>query len=201
MDVVVPPGHEAQIPIRQRRSESALPQDRHYIFISTNTTLNFYSSVVSSELEFALAKNETSRPITITRRSRLGDISEFDYAAAYQVDPEALPEALPKISVKKKRATLVQEDLNPTTKTPTGVTVYGENKTVKILETVVNSYPQIWKNHDSTANISESNWMRLPIREECMPTKSSEKVYPLDPKDRAAVDEVFDKLHEQEHMF
>lgn len=85
-----------------------------------------------------------------------------------------------------------------------GVTVYAKNKNVVgLYKDLVDSFaPDLWQDNGATIDIPEDLWMEIPLlpnwRE--LYKGGQAKVYPLGAKDRAVVDETFDKLHDQGRM-
>ena len=83
---------------------------------------------------------------------------------------------------------------------PNGVTIYGTQEVVAQIAKIVEKYPTIWIDSGRTVDIPEADWLEVPLKENWEQTKLPTKVYPLGPKDRALIDEEFDKLHAQGRM-
>jgi len=70
------------------------------------------------------------------------------------------------------------------------------------LSRAIEAYPKLFTDEGRTANVPEDQWMRIPLVSDWQVAgaKLSHKVYPLGPKEKALVDEQFDKLHQQGKM-
>ena len=78
---------------------------------------------------------------------------------------------------------------------PNSITVYGTNKDVVKLSTIVEEFAELQKDKGGTIDLLQEDQMRIPLRpsqEEKFTRKS--KVYHLGLKDRAIIDKVFNKL-------
>ncbi|OJD32187.1 fatty acid synthase subunit alpha [Diplodia corticola] len=79
-----------------------------------------------------------------------------------------------------------------------GVTIYGPPEVRKRLAEVVLRYPEMWKASPSFAKVPPEQEMNIPLKPGWeKETKLATKVYPLSARDRAVVDDTFDKLHDQ----
>lgn len=85
-----------------------------------------------------------------------------------------------------------------------GVTIYNEPDTLATtLEKVIMQY-DVWANEDGSnvgvANIPESEWMEIPMRDGWERRLPKPKVYRLGPRDRELLDKTFEPLHKQGKM-
>jgi hypothetical protein len=76
----------------------------------------------------------------------------------------------------------IQNELTSSNETilPNGVTVYGDSHAVETFASVVNEFPEVWKDTGKFADVPESEWMTIPLRsdwESCIRPKVP-KVYP-----------------------
>ena len=75
------------------------------------------------------------------------------------------------------------------------MTVYESLESVVKLTAVINDFADIWEDKGDSVELSEQNWMRIPLRADWeFKITGKSKVYSLGIKDRVTVDEVFDKL-------
>ena len=84
---------------------------------------------------------------------------------------------------------------------PNGVTIFGPTNSPDVIELtkVVKEYPKIWGDTGTSIDVSEDQWMKIPLRDDWesrMPAKAP-RIYPLGIEDKKLVDKTFDKLHEQ----
>lgn len=86
-------------------------------------------------------------------------------------------------------------------KLPNRIPIYDKTKAAENLKSILNKFLEIWKNYGSTAKISKAQWMTVPLQENWQGThqvkQRQAKIYPLGAKDKAIVDEEFNKLHKQ----
>ena len=81
---------------------------------------------------------------------------------------------------------------------PNGVTVHGSGEASRRLAAVVTEFADIWVDKGTSVNLPQEDWMRIPLKAGWESKITGRpKVYPLGIKDRATVDEVFDKLQAQ----
>ena len=130
----------------------------------------------------------------IARKMRLGMVTDYDEEGFYLASKDMSSLAVNPLESAR--------DLSPKeTKTPNGITLYGSPAVAAKLQTVIESYPNVWIDSGKAVDVPESEWLRIPlIKDWESKHKLSTKVYPLSPKDRALVDELFDELHEQDRM-
>jgi hypothetical protein len=83
---ILPPHTRGRIPIRVKRK---LPRDRDFIFEPSNRTgYTMYAQLVDADFAWVEVENKTPRTIIIGRRSRLGCVSDADFAIAAEINPE-----------------------------------------------------------------------------------------------------------------
>ena len=155
-DVMIHPGQQVSIPIHYR---ATLP-DRDLLFEPSDSELTLYAHIVDSSVEAVLARNDSEVPVTVTRKTRLGHISEIPYDSCYLASSELAHFASrpPKKERQPgwhrrmlKTATAFLADSSPPRKPltetllPNGVTVYGGEGTPAAiaLAEVVNAYPSL----------------------------------------------------------
>ena len=105
--------------------------------------MSVYVHVVDSDITAVLMRNDSDLDQTLPDKSPLGTIVDYDGTAAYAVDSDLgdLARCPPAQNMPKPC------DSEPTeleTKLPNGITIYGNEHAVAMLEEVVNSYPNLW---------------------------------------------------------
>lgn len=83
-----------------------------------------------------------------------------------------------------------------------GVTIYGTKDRAEKINALLEEFPSLFTDDGKSANISEEQRMTIPLVSDWKQSgvKLAHKTYPLGPKDRALIDEKFDKLHSQDRM-
>ena len=179
------------------RGKTPLPVDRDLLFAPLNSPTNagIQAHLVDAEFYFVNVENPTEDPLVIPRKMRLGIITDYQEEGCYYVEPENASLA---VNPPSSRDPTVEV---PETKLPNGVTVYGNNQVYQRIQSLVEKYPNLWKDTGKTADVPESEYMSIPLVDDWQAKgRFAAKVYPLSPKDKAAVDAVFDELHAQGRM-
>ena len=83
-DVLVKPGEQVTIPVNYH---AQLPE-RDLLFELDQSELTLYAHVVDSSVDSILARNESSTPVSVTKKTRLGYITELPYDNCYLATPE-----------------------------------------------------------------------------------------------------------------
>lgn len=199
--VVIPPQHQIFIPVR---GIASLPQDRDFYFEpTTQPSLALFAHLVDHKTKGIVARNESFSPIQITRKTKLGVVTEvlFDncFAAEIEADlamtPPRTPPELQKIAISTTSESMPTCLEAKETCLPNGIMVYGTPGEVQRLADLVNDYPTLWKD-EGFVNVPMDEWMRLPLQSgwESKITGKA-KVYPAGLADRECMDKVFDRLH------
>jgi hypothetical protein len=86
--MVIPVNSKVMVPITVKGQ--ALPKDRDFLFEPENIEMGieggFPAAVVDAQTTYIEAQNATERPITISRRQRLGKIVDFDAEGCFMVN-------------------------------------------------------------------------------------------------------------------
>ena len=80
---VIPPRSVVCVPARV---QSALPEDRGYVFEGRHRQAAFYSHLVEANFSRVQAVNDTGNPVTLRRRDRIGTLYEADMPMACAVE-------------------------------------------------------------------------------------------------------------------
>ena len=83
-DVLVRPGEQIAIPVNYH---AQLPE-RDLLFEPDESELTLYAHIVDSSVDSILARNESSTPVSVTKKTRLGYITEIPYDNCYLATPE-----------------------------------------------------------------------------------------------------------------
>jgi transposase InsO family protein len=197
--VVIPAKSNVRLPIKMS-TKNALQADREYVFTPQFDRLSVYAHAVDHNFSFVHAANFSSRPVVVQPGARMGFLSGFDEVSAYLAGPEAAELA----RTEQRQAPRARLEGNTTsgTKLANGVTVHGDENTVRKLARVVNKF-DIWTDHGGFADVPENEWMRIPLAEGWESQIAGMKlgrVYPMSPKDQEVINNTFDKLHDQGRM-
>ncbi|KAL4744304.1 hypothetical protein BDW72DRAFT_199729 [Aspergillus terricola var. indicus] len=83
---ILSPHTRGRIPVQVKRK---LPRDRDFIFEPSNrTSYTMYTQLVDADFAWIEVENNTPRTIIIGRCSRLGYVSDADFAITAEVDPK-----------------------------------------------------------------------------------------------------------------
>ena len=218
--MTIPAHSNVPVPITgPRKCVLALPENRDLFFEPhTLDTLSAYAHIVDHDTSAVFVRNDTDRPITLPRKQKLGEISELDDSATdcYAIDPSNhdLASKTPKrrpnwVKSGFRRmvaaAAAFSAAMSPEVSEivhPTGVTIHGEPAARASIAATVEAFPSLWQDTGNVVNVPESEFMDIPLvdnwRELYKPGQA--RVYPLGQRDKAVIDEAFDKLHQQDRM-
>ena len=174
-----------------------LPLSQDYLFQSSLP--GGYNLLTDCNLGTVVIRNDSDEPKKILEKTRLGVLTEMDETNAYAAHDEDSDLAY---EPSKTDDIMVSRPDDPALETSIdfGITAYGKSEIVQRIREVVREFPDIWKESDHTVKIPESHWLTIPLKEGWDDTKVSQRAYPLGAKDRAVVDEEFDRLHRQKKM-
>ena len=95
-------------------------------------------------------------------------------------------------------AILKQPNLHQEYTTPSGITVYDTDSTVKTITTVAEDFSSLWQNDDSTIRLPSKKWMLINLQPDAKVTPF--KVYSLKQADKNLIDQQFDELQRQSKL-
>ena len=216
--ITVPPRAQMVIPIRNLN----LPDNRDFIFEPTaHAKLTMYVHLVDQDTTGILAQNESSLPISIPKRMRLGGLCELPFDNCFQAsldsDVAKIPPSeivRPKIKVntdsnsphsvnqstpnKSNMPSTSPSNLATEVRLNNGIRVYGTPSDVRSLEALTKQFPKLWE-EGGFVKIPEEDWMKLPLRSDWESRVNGRaKVYPVGIKDKEVMDNTFDKQSDQE---
>ena len=212
--ITVPAHSNLAVSITGPRQHLDLP-DRDLIFEPhTLEKLSAYAHIVSRDTGEIFLRNDTPTPITLPRRTRLGNICELEsldcYAIASDNHDLALkpPKRLSRLVRSNLRRLLVSSSafsaaLEPDECVhPIGITIHGDVYARQKLSTTIEQFPTLWQDSGNVVGIPDSEFMEIPLldnwKELYKPGQA--KVYPVGQKDKAVIDDAFDRLHRQDRM-
>ena len=192
------PGHSRRT---IRFSSRRLPSDRDYIFEGDHPTLSFYTCWVDANTSYIQAVNDTPKPITITKREKIGNILETDDQHAFLARTECaeISRSVPHTPIKGAPDNLKFAQMERVL--PNGVTIYGNDSITDQFEEVAMQY-DVWATPTNTglARLPRDQWMSIPLKHDWEKVMPKPRVYPLSTKDKAVVDRTFNELHEHGKM-
>ena len=191
--------------------------DRDYIFESKKIA-NFavYAHLMNYNIKTILVRNDIHNTVQISRNFRLRNLIEIDFSNAMHVDTDHFDLILKRskyfhksswLQKVFKKTTVFHVDLksdiffNLSTKHSNKIIIHRFFvDAVEAFIKIIDDYTDLWSNQEF-ANLSQKNWMQILLRDDWEKIiKEKAKVYSLKAKDRLIVDEIFDKLHDQERL-
>ena len=223
--VTLTPHTMTTISIRLRRAP--LPEDRDYCFYGvTDENLGlekgFLDHIVDAYVEEVQVRNSSNRPLVIPKNRKVGMIRDFEEEGCYTAHVDDIPLAVRSSSRWNRLEVGLTASLaavaaftgsvaNPffsstsdsvakdsKTAMPNNVTVYENQSAYSRMSTIVDAYPDIWRDSGGVVDVSEEDWM--PIKTIPEAKLDPAKVYPLSPEDRALINKEFDQYHAQGKM-
>ena len=226
-NVTIAPGATVAVPVAYN---GEIPQDRDFLFEpecsqDLGVTGGVFAHVVDSSISMIQVYNATAAPVRLPRKAKLGALCEYEQDGAFLATPAdahlaagnvrswktnlakglvvaaAALSGLVQTPTPTNAGTEVgasQIDLNLEHVMPNGITIYGTTEAAEEIAAVAGEFPEIWEDQGATVDIPEEEWMPIPLKPDAVAKPS--RVYPVSQKDRAIIDETFDKLHEQGKM-
>ena len=193
--------------------------DRDYMFESKELiNLSIYAHIIDSNTTTILIRNENDKSIRILRNFRLKNLIELDYSNVLQMSTKHSNLALRILKFTHKQCwfnkvinaisfchiNMIDVKSNMKTDIVHSLEITIHNSSLQIIETfinVVNEYIKLWTDKEFV-KLSQKNWMRISLKID-WETKIKEKVkiYSLEEKNKIVVDNIFNKLHEQDRLF
>ena len=201
------PAHTTMIIPVDIAGKSNLSVTRDYMFHPCNDTRygsegGILSHVVDANMSVVQVNNASDKNVMIYRRSKLGMVREIQEEGCFLTIPayaHLAAGSFAKKGLKLMTAALAVSNVtNMETITANGITIYRDSASQTELASVAESYPSLWTDDGSTVAVPPEQWMPIPIKQGAK--VDAAKVYPVGPKDREFIDEVFNKLHSQGRM-
>lgn len=177
-----------------------LLDDRDFLFKPTpHSYLTLFSHILNNSTHRVLVRNASHRPILLSRRQRLGTLTEIPYGNCFQVALDLELAKHPPITPNHQagiRVPTLEPDLE--TRLANEIRVYRELLAVQQISDLVDEFSSIWK-PSGFVQIPSERWMTVPLRADWQSHLHTIKprVYPLGNNARALVNETFDKLQRQ----
>ncbi len=149
-----------------------------------------------------LVRNDSPNAVLILRRHRLGTVTEVMdkncFQAVLDLEAAGVPPKLISDHFNCRLVAISSADPSLETKLPNGVMIYGEEKAVQRIVSLVDKLTTIWDS-SSFVDISPERWMTVPLKDDwhAKLTNIKPKVYSLGVEARDLVNETFDKLQQQ----
>ena len=219
--ISIPARAQLAIPIEIEMGNE-LPSGDYLFEPANGCPVALFSSLVDSSFHAVLVRNDSDLPVHLPKKLQMGSVMDLEADGVYHLsDPDTeLAVKLSKQSHQsawgeKAFAMLANESRNAIpaprsaprstlhpasleTQMPNGVTIYGKPDVVPELAAVVAEFSEIWNDKGGSVDLPQEDWMRIPLHADWESKITGKpKVYPLGIKDRAIVDEVFDKLQTQ----
>ena len=190
--------------------------DRDYIFESKKIA-NFavYAHLMNNNIKTILVRNDTHKTVQISKNFRLKDLIEIDFSNAMHVNTNYFNLILKRSKYFHKsfwlqkafKASVFHDSIESnilssrSTKHSNEIIIHRFSiDAVKAFIKIINEYADLWSNQEF-ANLSQENWMQIFLRNDWEKIiKEKAKIYSLRAKDRLIVDEIFNKLHDQERL-
>ena len=192
--------------LRARIHHLNLPEGRDFLFEPADLNFGLYAHVLGSETKGILLRNDEEKAVRVPRNFRLGRVIEIDYPNAYQLTQDGALDLAVRQSKQYHQNVYFQkllraclppnvQKLDQEVKTENGITIHNANPnlTGRFIK-LINDYSIIWTDQ-GFATLPESEWMRIPLKENSSSDSIKPTVYPLGIRDRELVDQTFDELH------
>jgi hypothetical protein len=194
------------VSIRMKRILS----DRDFLFqsIHRELSLEFIDEVMTHIVTINLAAmqmcNVTNKSVIILRKARLERLMKYEKHECYSIDIQktllvaeffwhkifALAEI--RTSMKNKSRTMKKTSVRR-------ITIYENSNDQQLLLDVIEKYSDFWdKIENFVVNVSEKEWMFITLKSDVKIEFA--KIYSMRSKNQKLIDEIFDKLHEQDKM-
>ena len=183
----VPPHTQAAVPVC---FGEPLPRNGgDFAFESTcnGDSLRGYHHVTDADFDRVLVRNDSDTPYTVDAFDKLGQLTEWECAGGYAVDPQEHG-----MAALRPSDTMVDPQLE--TVHPSGVTVYGDPTTYNRLANVIEDFPLLFTDRATTVDVPESDYMPIPLRYDWQDHLPPPKIYPAGSRDREVIDKAFEPL-------
>ena len=191
--------------------------ERNYMFESKEIkNISIYAYIMNVDTSSILVRNEEDKSIRISRNFCLSDLIELEYSNVLQINTEhanltlKISKSIHKQSwfakILKFCVSTYHINMIDTTNTEhihsNDVIIHNSfDEAVKAFVNIVDQYVKLWIDQDF-AKLSMKNWMRISLKADWnSKIKKKAKIYSLRIKNKTVVDEIFNKLHDQERLF
>jgi hypothetical protein len=192
-------------------------------------TTRCYASLVKAGNIEVVMRNDSGIPVRIQDKAPLGHAIPLNAHGVYSIDSSmhdlaalpdlrraagnnlkernaegtAAPESVHFVGTNNQTADAPQtESPDKTTETrlDNGVTIYGNPKKAGLLIAKVMKHPDLWTDRGTTCRVPEDQRMTIELKDGWQDANVPSKIYAGGPRDRACIDNVFDKLTQQGKM-
>ena len=186
--------------------ENVALSDRDFIFhLSFNFNLESedeaLSHIVNAKINMIQINNASDQSITISRRMRLRMLCDYDEKDCYLTSSNNAHLTADQWIISKIKS-LIRIDEKLTTRNEVillnDIIVYDTRNEQDILTRIFEFYFEIWKDSDTFVKISSNQWMTISIKSNAK--IAVVKIYSVNFKNRALIDDLFDRMHRQRRM-
>ena len=194
---------------------------RDYIFESKEIkNLAVYAHIIDNNIKTILIRNDDDKAMKISRNFRLKDLIEIDFSNVMHVDVKHVDLVIKQFKNLHKSFWLHKALKTYCNNVDTFTDKQNQKKqfidekhfneiiiyrffieVVKVFIKIINDYSQLWTDQEF-AELSKKNWMHIFLRLDWEFTiKDKTKIYSLKIRDKLILNQIFNKLHEQNRLF
>jgi hypothetical protein len=116
-----------------------------------------FNHIADANFSFIQVINQSDKPVTVPRKTRLGVLSDYEDCRAYMFDSDAtLDFAQTNMSPRTLPRLRKCDDKSKETKLPNGISVYGDPETTERLRKVIERH-DVWTDHGGYVDIPEDH--------------------------------------------
>ena len=189
--------------------------ERDYLFEPAEANFFMYSHIIDIITNVILMRNDNAILIKIFRNLRLNKLIELKHSNALMINSQFANLAIRRLKSEHKNSffqmtlkdfskvflTTVDKKLTTDIVLSNDITVHdSSHNAFQQLCKLIEKYSSLWTDQEF-ANLSKNNWMRLSLKTDWKAKiKEKAKIYSLEQRDKALVDETFNKLHTQKRL-
>ena len=184
--------------------------ERDYLFESAETNFFMYFHIVNIIINVILMRNDNAISIKISKNLRLNKLIELKHLNALMINFQFANFAIRRLKSEHKNSffqmtlknfskvflTTVDKKLTTNIVLFNDITVHdsSHNASQRLCK-LIEKYSSLWTNQEF-ANLSKNNWMKLSLKTDWeTKIKEKAKIYSLKQRDKALINEIFNKLH------
>ena len=195
---------------------------RDYLFESAEANFFMYSHIINIIINVILVRNDNAISIKILKNLRLNKLIELKHSNALMINFQSANLAIRRLKSEYKNSffqmilnliAINRKDFSKTfliivdKKLTTNIVFFNDiivhdssHNVSQRLCKLIEKYSSLWTDQ-KFANLSKNNWMKLSLKTDWeVKIKKKAKIYSLKQRDKALIDETFNKLHTQERL-